>query len=175
LESQGDTPEILRLSGKGDPFELEAAEPPRDRRLLAACRPLRSAKHRLRYGTFRETRTEKNCRKGAKFSSQGGVRWAYPQCQARASTLLTDLAYQAPPRGVVMPLAFSASAIWCSDVAPVRCISRITGSTLTACWSARALMDTTACWRAYAKRQCHSIKRNAELVIIPPNHAACSA
>ena len=53
----------------------------------------------------------------------------HSQIQARASTLLTDLAYQAPPRGVVIPRAFSASAIWCSDLAPVRCISRITGST----------------------------------------------
>jgi hypothetical protein len=31
--------------------------------------------------------------------------------QARANTLLTDLAYHAPPRGVVIPRAFSASAI----------------------------------------------------------------
>ena len=31
--------------------------------------------------------------------------------QARASTLLTDFAYHRPPRGVLMPRAFNASAI----------------------------------------------------------------
>lgn len=51
---------------------------------------------------------------------------------ARAKTLLTDFAYHAPPRGVVMPRALRASAIACSDRAPLRCISRITGSTLAA-------------------------------------------
>jgi hypothetical protein len=35
----------------------------------------------------------------------------YRSAEARASTLLTDLAYQRPPRGVLMPRAFSASAI----------------------------------------------------------------
>jgi hypothetical protein len=32
--------------------------------------------------------------------------------QARASMLLTDFAYHRPPRGVLMPRALSASAIW---------------------------------------------------------------
>ena len=47
-------------------------------------------------------------------------------------TLLTDFAYHCPPRGVVIPRAFRAAAIWCNDVAPARCISRIRGSTLAA-------------------------------------------
>lgn len=55
-----------------------------------------------------------------------------PPNYTRASTLLTDLACQAPPRAVPMPRAFNASAIWCSDRAPARCISRITGNTLAA-------------------------------------------
>jgi hypothetical protein len=64
--------------------------------------------------------------------------------QARARTLLTDFAYHRPPRGVLMPHALRASAIWCSDVAPARCISRITGSTLVAWRSASALIDAVA-------------------------------
>jgi ABC transporter substrate binding protein len=51
---------------------------------------------------------------------------------ARASKLLTDFAYHWPPRGVLMPRALRASAIWWRDVTPLRCISRITGSTLAA-------------------------------------------
>ena len=59
---------------------------------------------------------------------------------ALASTFRTDDAYHFPPRDVGMPRAFRASAIWCNEVAPARRISRITGRTLAACWSARALM-----------------------------------
>jgi hypothetical protein len=36
------------------------------------------------------------------------------------STLLTDLAYHCPPRGVVILRASKASAIWRSDMAPAR-------------------------------------------------------
>ena len=46
-----------------------------------------------------------------------------------------------------MPRAFSASAIRWSDVAPVRCISRMIGRTLAAWRSARALMDVAATLR----------------------------
>jgi hypothetical protein len=45
--------------------------------------------------------------------------------QHRANTLLTDLAYQAPPRDVLMPRALRASAIWWRDVAPARCYLRM--------------------------------------------------
>jgi hypothetical protein len=43
-----------------------------------------------------------------------------------------------------MPRAFRASAIWWSDVAPARRISRITGSTLAAQAAARALFLAAA-------------------------------
>ena len=65
-----------------------------------------------------------------------------------ANTFLTDDAYHCPPRAVVIPLAFKASAIWRSDVAPARRISRMTGSTLAACWSASALITRRALARS---------------------------
>ena len=38
-------------------------------------------------------------------------------------------AYHCPSRGVVIPRAFRAFAIWCSDVAPARRIARMMGGT----------------------------------------------
>ena len=53
-----------------------------------------------------------NCRRSERLKQQ--LARGYIE---RASKLLTDLAYQRAPRGVLMPRAFSASAIWWSDVA----------------------------------------------------------
>ena len=66
-----------------------------------------------------------NCRRSERLKQQ--LARGYIE---RASKLLTDLAYQRAPRGVLMPRAFSASAMWWSDVAPARRISRMTGRTL---------------------------------------------
>jgi transposase-like protein len=65
-------------------------------------------------------------------AAQTAVCCVWVRAHALPSTLLTDFAYHRPPRGVLMPRAFSASAIWCRDVAPARCISRMIGSTLAA-------------------------------------------
>jgi hypothetical protein len=49
----------------------------------------------------------------AELTKQAKVQcWKAHTFHALASKLLTDLAYQCPPRGVLMPLALSASAIW---------------------------------------------------------------
>lgn len=53
-----------------------------------------------------------NCRRSERLKQQ--LARGYIE---RASKLLTELAYQRAPRGVLMPRAFSASAIWWSDVA----------------------------------------------------------
>ena len=75
-----------------------------------------------------------------------------PSCDVRAirrsKTFLTDIAYQAPPRGVVMPRAFKASATARKLVAPAFCASRMIGRMFAACWSALALIEATALSRA---------------------------
>ena len=70
--------------------------------------------HSARGGAFDLPR-EALGRRGRARSTDGAG--PVPRCHgyARASTLLTDLAYHAPPRAVAMPRAFNASAIWCSD------------------------------------------------------------
>jgi hypothetical protein len=83
-------------------------------------------------GTFLATGSSQGTRSAPSTSPATVCCSSHRVVQARANTLLTDFAYQAPPRGVLMPRAFNASAIWCSDFVPVRCISRITGSTLAA-------------------------------------------
>jgi hypothetical protein len=45
------------------------------------------------------------------FQINGAAWWTDSDYAERASTLLTDLAYQRPPRTVAMPRAFRASAI----------------------------------------------------------------
>jgi hypothetical protein len=62
--------------------------------------------------------------------------------------LRTEVACQSPPRGELMPRALSASAICRSDVAPAFRISRMSGSTFAARWSACAVISATAFWRA---------------------------
>src|SRR5262245_32587978 len=65
-----------------------------------------------------------------------------------ASTFDTVIAAQRPPRAVGTPRAFRASAMARSDLAPARCISLMTGSTLAACRSAFASIALTAALRA---------------------------
>jgi hypothetical protein len=70
--------------------------------------------------------------------------------QARASTLLTVIGYQRPPRAVCTPRALRASAIAVSVVAPAFLISRMIGSTLAAWLPAAAPMVSKATFRAWA-------------------------
>jgi hypothetical protein len=67
-----------------------------------------------------------------------------------SSTFRTDDAYHFPPQGAAKPRALRAFAIWCNEEAPARRISRITGNTLAAFWSASTLIDATALLRAFA-------------------------